>query len=57
MKVKIFTFLSLLFQNKDFISQESPILADVENIIEKKLIKNTKKREKRRDRRDVIEKK
>ena len=28
---KIFKFLSTLFQNKVFISQESPILADVEN--------------------------
>ena len=27
MKIKIFKFLSTLFGNKDFISQESPILA------------------------------
>ena len=33
MEVKIFNFLSTLFWNKDFISQESPILADVENIV------------------------
>ena len=32
MEVKIFNFLSTLFWNKDFISQESPILADVEII-------------------------
>ena len=32
LEVKIFIFLSTFFQNKDFISQESPILADVENI-------------------------
>ena len=32
MEVRIFNFLSMLFRNKDFISQESPILADVENI-------------------------
>ena len=31
MEVKIFNFLSTLFRNKDFISQESPILADIEN--------------------------
>ena len=31
--MKIFSFLSTLFVNKDFISQESPILADFENII------------------------
>ena len=29
--MKIFNFLSTLFGNKDFISQESPILADFEN--------------------------
>ena len=33
MKVKICNFLSTLFRNKDFISQESPILADVKNVI------------------------
>ena len=33
MEVKIFNFLSTLFRNKDFISQESLILAGVENII------------------------
>ena len=33
MEVKIRYFLSTLFRNKDFISQESSILADVENII------------------------
>ena len=32
-KMKIFDFLSTLFGNKDFISQESPILADFEKII------------------------
>ena len=31
MEMKICNFLSTLFRNKDFISQESPILADVEN--------------------------
>ena len=35
--MKIFNFLSTLFRNKDFISQESPILADVENSF---LVKN-----------------
>ena len=29
--MKIFNFLSTLFGNKDFILQESPIFADVEN--------------------------
>ena len=41
MELKI-CFLSTLFWNKDFISQESPILADVENInlsITKEIIK------------------
>ena len=33
MDVKILNFLSMLFRNKNFISQESPILADVENIV------------------------
>ena len=33
MEVKIANFLSTLFRNKDFISQESSILADVENIV------------------------
>ena len=28
MEVKIYNFLSKLFRNKDFISQENPILAD-----------------------------
>ena len=37
MEVKICNFLSTLFQNKDFILKESPILADVENIIFKDL--------------------
>ena len=32
-KGKTFNFLSSLFGNKDFISQESPMLADVENIM------------------------
>ena len=32
MEVKIFNFLSTLFRNKDFISQERPILADVEKL-------------------------
>ena len=31
MELKICNFLSTLFWNEDFISQESPILADVEN--------------------------
>ena len=31
--MKIFNFLSTLFGNKDFISQESPILADFKNTI------------------------
>ena len=31
MELKICMFLSTLFWNEDFISQESPILADVEN--------------------------
>ena len=31
MEVKIFNFLSTLFRNKDFISQESLILTDVGN--------------------------
>ena len=31
MELKIWNFLSTLFWNEDFISQESPILADVEN--------------------------
>ena len=30
MELKIGNFLSMLFWNKDFISQESPIFADVE---------------------------
>ena len=30
--MKIFNFLSTLFGNKDFISQESPILADFKNM-------------------------
>ena len=29
---KIFNFLSTLFGNKDFISRESPIFADFENV-------------------------
>ena len=33
MRVKICNFLSTLFLNKDFISQKSLILADVEDII------------------------
>ena len=33
MKVKICNFLSTLFRNNDFISQKSPILADVKNVI------------------------
>ena len=33
MEMKICNCLSTLFQDKDFISQESPILADVENVI------------------------
>ena len=32
MEVKICNFLPTLFRNKDFTSQESPILADVENM-------------------------
>ena len=32
MELKICMFLSTLFWNEDFISQESPILADVEKI-------------------------
>ena len=32
MVLKIFNFLSTLFRNKDFISQEGPIFADFENI-------------------------
>ena len=31
MELKIWNFLSTLFWNEDFISQESPILADVED--------------------------
>ena len=30
--MKIFNFLSTLFDNKDFISPESPIFSDFENI-------------------------
>ena len=33
MEVKTFNFLSTPFRNKDFMSQESPISADVEKII------------------------
>ena len=33
MEMKICNFLSTLYLNEDFISQESPILADVENIV------------------------
>ena len=32
--MKIFNFLPTLFGNKDFISRESPILADFKNIIQ-----------------------
>ena len=37
MEEKICNFLFTLFQNKDFISQEIPILADVENIISQEM--------------------
>ena len=37
MELKLCNFLSTLFWNKDFISQESAILADVEKIIKKTL--------------------
>ena len=33
MEVKIVNFLSILFGNKEFISQESPIFDDFKNII------------------------
>ena len=33
MKVKICNFLSTLFSEQNFVSQESPMLADVENIM------------------------
>ena len=33
MKVKIYNFLSTLFQKKDFISQENPILPVLKDIV------------------------
>ena len=33
LKINIFNFLSMLFGNKDFISRESPILAQFKNIL------------------------
>ena len=32
MKMKFFNFLLTLFDNENFISQESPILADLKNV-------------------------
>ena len=42
MEVKVYNFLSMLFQNKDFISQESQLLADEMSIVVVNLFRKNK---------------